>query len=274
MRRIYFFALCAFAVLGFTSCDKDDDGNASDSEIVGTWEGDNSDYHYPVVTFKSDGTYEWIWDGIHKLKDTGTYTYDGKTISTKAQTYYEWDDEKGKYVKNTESYQRSPRVCKVVNVTAGILEIKINDYFIGGGGDYMFDFVMYRKGVVQNIKSSDLQGTWEHYDEGELSDRIIINGNKYTSYEVWESESLAAIKSEGDWSVSNGVLTVTPKTLMYSYSNDNTGRTTYSNVDSETLEADRWYPAQYDEDPFTERIYLSEDKSTLYVAGKVFVKKK
>lgn len=76
--------LIAFAAFSLTSCDDDEKVPEQETGIVGTWEGEADEYHYPVVTFNADGTYEWEWAGIHKMKDTGKYTYEeGKRIDKK-----------------------------------------------------------------------------------------------------------------------------------------------------------------------------------------------
>ena len=241
--------------------------------IVGTWEGEADEYHYPVVTFNADGTYEWEWAGIHKMKDTGKYTYEeGKKIVMKPSKYYEYDDEKGKYVTGDPGYT-GDRNCRIIELNPGMMRVNLSDYFMGGGQGEGFDFVLYRKGLNQNIQQKDLQGTWESYDEDDsLSMRIIISGNKYTAYEVWTRDSiLCAEKSVGTWAVKNSVLTATPSDLWFSFDMVN-NEYVYSKVDPVTLEAENWSKASYKLDPESKKIYLADDK--LYVGDEVFTKKK
>lgn len=63
------------AVLSFSSCEKDEDGNVvqiDNSAIIGTWKMLGEQYHPAIATFKSNGEYEWEWGGITGIKDIGT----------------------------------------------------------------------------------------------------------------------------------------------------------------------------------------------------------
>ena len=273
MKKTLLFTLLAFVATGFMSCDDKEELETTDSGIVGTWEGDFDEYHYPIATFKADGTYEWEWAGIHKMKDTGTYTYEeGKKIVMKPSKYYEYDDEKGKYVTGDPGYTGN-RNCRIIELYPDMMRVNLSDYFMGGGQGEGFDFILYRKGMAQNIKAKDLEGTWEYSEsDGSLSQRVIITENKYTAYEVWIMDSTLCVeKSVGTWSLSKNELTVKPTDLWFSYERVGTGYE-YSPVNPETLEAETWTKASYTVDTYKEKIYLAGDK--LYVSGRGFIKKK
>lgn len=277
MKKAYLYlTLIAFASFSFVSCDEDENTLTEEGGIIGTWEGDADEYHYPIATINADGTYEWEWAGIARFKDVGTYTYTDNKIVMTGKNFYEWDSEKGKYVDNDWVEGNTKRNIKIIDLTPGVMSVELNDYFMGGGQGEGFPFILYRKGLVQDIKTKDLEGTWESYDsDGSLGERIIISGNNFTAYEVWTTDTiLCAEKSTGTWSVKSNVLTVKPKDLYYSYSRPTgTGNYVYSVVDPITLEAENWTKATYTPDEYEERIYLSDDKKTLYVAGAKFTKK-
>ena len=278
MKKTYLYlALIAFASFSFASCDDNEDENAitDDSGIVGTWEGDFDEFHYPITTINADGTYEWEWAGIARRKDVGKYTYEDNKIVMNATKYYEWDDEKKGYVV-TNDIENTPRRINILDLTPGLMRVKLNDYFMGGGQGSGFSFVLYRKGYVQDIKAKDLEGTWESYfeDDGTLSTRIVISGSNFTAYDVWtEDTTLCAEKYTGTWSIKNNELTVKPSAYYFSYDRPDGGDYVYSYVDPETLEAENWTKASWVGDEYTEKIYLSEDKKTLYAGGSVFKKK-
>lgn len=276
MKRNYLYlTLIAFAAFSLTSCDDDEKAPEQETGIVGTWEGEADEYHYPVVTFNADGTYEWEWAGIHKMKDTGKYTYEeGKRIVMNPSKYYEYDDEKGEYVTGDPGYT-GDRNCRIIEINPGMMRVNLNDYFMGGGQGEGFDFTLYRKGYVQDIKTKDLEGTWESYEsDGSLSTRIVISGSNYTAYDVWTVQDtiLCAEKSTGTWSVKNSVMTVKPSENLFSYDRVNNDYV-YSVVDPETLEAEKWTGASWTQDEYTQKIYLSDDKKTLYAGGVKFTKK-
>jgi len=275
MKKAYLYlTLVAFASFSLASCDNEEEnGITEDSEIVGTWEGDADEYHYPIAVINNDGTYEWEWAGIARFKDVGKYTYEGDKIVMNATTYYEWDDEKDKYVVN-KYVENTPRKIKILDLTPGLMRINLNDYFMGGGQGEGFDFVLYRKGYVQDIKAKDLEGTWESYNsEGDLSERVILSGTSYTAYDVWTMDTALCVeKSTGTWSIKNGVMTVKPSAVMFSYERVNNEYVYYS-VDPVTLETENWIRASWERDEYTQKVYLAEDKKTLYAAGVVFKKK-
>ena len=272
-KTFLYLTLIAFASFSFASCDKDENTLTEEGGIIGTWEGEADEYHYPIATINADGTYEWEWAGIARFKDVGTYTYTDDKIVMTASNYYEWDEDKGKYVDN-KYIEPSPRKIKILELNPGLMRINLNDYFMGGGQGEGFDFVLYRKGFVQDIKAKDLEGTWESYDsEGSLSERIIISGSSYTAYDIWTVDTiLCGEKSTGTWSIKNGVMTVTPSAVMFSY--DRVGNDyVYYPLDPETLETENWIRASWEREEYTQRVYLSEDKKTLYAASVVFKKK-
>ena len=277
MKKAYFYlTLIAFASFSFVSCDEEENTLTEEGGIIGTWEGDPDQHHYPIAVIKADGTYEWEWSGVAKFKDVGTYTYADNKIVMTGKNFYEWDSEKGKYVNNDWVEGNTKRNIKIIDLTPGVMNVELNDYFMGGGQGEGFPFILYRKGLVQDIKTQDLEGTWESYEsDGSLGERIIISGNNFTAYEVWTIDTvLCADKSTGTWSVKGNVLTVKPKDLYYSYSRPTgTGEYEYSVVDPVTLEAETWTKAVYTPDEYEERIYLSDDKKTLFVSGAKFTKK-
>ena len=277
MKKAYFYlTLIAFASFSFVSCDEEENTLTEEGGIIGTWEGDPDQHHYPIAVIKADGTYEWEWSGVAKFKDVGTYTYADNKIVMTGKNFYEWDSEKGKYVDNDWVEGNTKRNIKIIDLTPGVMNVELNDYFMGGGQGEGFPFILYRKGLVQDIKTQDLEGTWESYEsDGSLGERIIISGNNFTAYEVWTIDTvLCADKSTGTWSVKGNVLTVKPKDLYYSYSRPTgTGEYEYSVVDPVTLEAETWTKAVYTPDEYEERIYLSDDKKTLFVSGAKFTTK-
>lgn len=273
MKKTYLYlTLIAFASFSLASCNDDEKDPATESGIVGTWEGDADEYHYPVATINADGTYVWEWTGIAKYKDVGKYTYTDNKIVMNATAYYAWDDKEGGYIDNKYIEENIPRKIKILDLTPGVMRVELSDYIMGEG--YGFDYILYRKGLVQDIKTKDLEGTWESYEsDGTLAERVIISGSKYTAYEVWTSDTiLCAAKSTGTWSVKDNVMTVKPSENLLSYERVNNDDV-YSVVDPETLEAEKWTVASWTDDEYTQRIYLSADKKTLYAAGAVFKKK-
>lgn len=277
MKKAYLYlTLIAFASFSFVSCDEDENTLTEEGGIIGTWEGDPDQHHYPIAVIKADGTYEWEWSGVAKFKDVGTYTYADNKIVMTGKNFYEWDSEEGKYVDNDWVEGNTKRNIKIIDLTPGVMNVELTDYFMGGGQGEGFPFILYRKGLVQDIKTKDLEGTWESYDsDGSLSERIIISGNNFTAYSVRTSQSnFCAEKSTGTWSVKGNVLTVKPTDLYFSYSRPTgTGEYEYSVVDPVTLEAETWTKAVYTPDEYEERIYLSDDKKTLFVSGAKFTKK-
>lgn len=118
------------------------------------------------------------------------------------------------------------------------------------------------------------KGTWESYDsEGDLSERVILSGTNYTAYDVWTMDTALCVeKSTGTWSIKNGVMTVKPTAVMFSYERVNNEYVYYS-VDPVTLETENWIRASWEREEYTQKVYLTEDKKTLYAAGVVFKKK-
>ena len=277
MKKAYLYlTLIAFASFSFASCDKDENTLTEEGGIIGTWEGDPEEHHYPIAVINADGTYEWEWSGVAKFKDVGNYTYADNKIVMTATHYYEWDEEEKKFVTNSWVEGNTKRNIKIIELTPGVMNVELTDYFMGGGQGEGFPFILYRKGLVQDIKTKDLEGTWESYEsDGSRGERIIISGNNFTAYEVWSLDTiLCAEKSTGTWSVKSNVLAVKPKDLYFSYSRPTgTGNYVYSVVDPVTLEAENWTKAVYTPDEYEERIYLSDDKKTLYVSGTKFTKK-
>lgn len=280
MRKYSLFAIMALAAIVFISCDKDkDDGkDVSDSELTGTWIGCQDEYHYPIVTFKNDGKYEWQWGGIAKLKDTGKYTYANKEIRMTPSEYYEY--ESSDFIKvDVPEYFSGTRRCKVLEINEGIMSIEVyGDYFMGGEDEYGFPYTLFKEGTEQNITQSDLKGTWENYDEkGNVTERMVFDGNRYTWYIVWgwDGAQLEASKTVGTWSVSKGHMSLDPTDTWYSYETgvDSNNKTVYnySTVDPKTLEAEKWTKTIYSPRSSTYRVYLSGGK--LYMGSIVLIRK-
>ena len=270
MKKTLFFTLLAFAAVGFMSCDEEENTLTEDSGIVGTWEGEDA-HHKPIATINSDGTYVWEWVGSDRFKDEGKYTYEGNKIVMTPSTYYHWE-ENGYEV--TEPWDRTPRKITILDLTPGLMSIELIDYFMGGSqSEEGFGFILYRQGLAQDVKAKDLEGTWESYEDGSLAERVVISGNNYTAYEVSTRDTiLCSVKSVGTWSIAKSVITVTPSEVNYSYKRENNDYV-YSFVDPVTLEAETWTKAQWEPDEYTRKIYLSDDKKTLYVASVKFTKK-
>jgi hypothetical protein len=272
MKKAYLYlTLIAFASFSFVSCDEDENTLTEEGGIIGTWEGAD-EHHWPIATINADGTYVWEWVGTDRFKDEGKYTYEGNKIVMKPSAYYHWED---KGYETTEPWDRGPRKITILDLTPGMMRIELIDYFMGGSdSDGGFEFVLYRQGLAQDIKAKDLEGTWENYEsDGSLAERIVISGNNYTAYEMSTRDTiLCGSKSVGTWSISKSVITVTPSEVFYSYEMVN-NEYVYSVIDPETLEAETWTKARWSPDEYTRKIYLTEDKKTLYVAGVKFTKK-
>ena len=271
MKKTLFFTLFAFAAVGFMSCDEEENTLNEDSGIVGTWEGEDQ-HHKPIATIKGDGTYVWEWVGGDRFKDEGKYTYEGDRIVMTPSAYYHWEENS---YEPTEPWDRTPRKIKILDITPGLMRIELIDYLMGGSqSEQGFEFILYRQGLAQDIKAKDLEGTWETYEsDGSLAERVVISGSNYTAYEVFTRDTiLCSVKSIGTWSIEKGVITVKPSEVNYSYEMVNNNYV-YSVVDPETLEAEKWAKAQWSPDEYTRKIYLSDDKKTLYVASVKFTKK-
>lgn len=275
MKKIFGILAIALAAAVFVACEKDDDKGGVDYEIVGSWSGDPQEYHYPMATFKKDGSYVWEWGGIHKLKDTGTYTYEDKVIVMKASAYYEEEDGEYKKMNVSEEYA-SDRKCVVNEINDGLMDVVVKDDFFMGGGDEGFPYVLFRDGLDQKISASDLKGTWDaFYEDGKVMARLIFDGSNYTEYDVWgwSSTNLQASKEVGSWAYKKGTLTLTPTDKWYSSEKEGGAADyTYYTVNQETFEATKWAKTQYDPDPFSTKAYLVDGK--LYHGNVVYVKKK
>ena len=165
MKKAYLYlTLIAFASFSFVSCDEEENTLTEEGGIIGTWEGDPDQHHYPIAVIKADGTYEWEWSGVAKFKDVGTYTYADNKIVMTGKNFYEWDSEEGKYVNNDWVEGNTKRNIKIIDLTPGVMNVELTDYFMGGGQGEGFPFILYRKGLVQDIKTQDLEGTWESYE--------------------------------------------------------------------------------------------------------------
>lgn len=281
MRKIYLLVVAALAAVGFTSCEKgNDDVKVVDSDLVGTWAGEpDVSPHYPIVTFQDNGNYVWVWDGIHKHKDLGTYSFSGNEIKMNIAEYYQQDySGSGELVKVDSPLEYGGvRTCKVVSMNPGVLSIVVfDDYYMGTE----CSFILFREGLEQSITVSDLNGTWETFDEGgSVNGRIVVNQGNYTMYTVWSDSNnnnqLAAYKLEGTISIERGFLTMSPTNQWNSFRTgvDQHQQTTYTfyTVNPQTFEAEQWVESDYPPRVTSTKVYLSEGK--LYTSMGVLYKK-
>ena len=276
MKKYLFAALAAFALLAI-SCDKDENGNVSQSDLLCTWYMPGEEYHPSIVTFEKNGNYTWEYGGITGMKDTGTYSISGDVITFKISTFWEietdWVDGHpaniGEWKKVTdERINDLPRTrTATVHVLAKpllIWSIK-NDWFYGGGEEDGA-FLMFMSSNKDEMKldkpvtESDLQGEWEYKDDnGKLQGRLIAKGNKFTAYSLgtaYHSDATGTeeptihyyvTKEVGTFSVNGNEFTVNYET-MYSSAKydlvDGVWVNEYAEFDANTLEAKEWLTEQ------------------------------
>ena len=142
MKRLFYLAALALLAIIAVSCNKDDNKNGSltNSGIIGSWVGLGDDYHYPRVTFKKDGTYEWHWDGIVKIKDIGTYTYEDGVVSMKVDKCWEQEENDGKTewvtreldITSDPDWFNGTRTCTITTVPDDVIfQMMVKrDYFV------------------------------------------------------------------------------------------------------------------------------------------------
>lgn len=275
MKKYLFAALAAFALLAI-SCDKDENGNVSQSDLLCTWYMPGEEYHPSIVTFEKNGNYTWEYGGITGLKDTGTYTISGDVITFKISDFWQietdWVDghpaNVGEWSKmSAEETKELPRNRTVtVHVLAKpllIWSVK-NDWFYGGGeedGAFLM-FMSSNKeelNIGQPVTESDMQGEWEgKNDNGKLVSRLIVSGNKFTAYTLgtnydYNSETGETrtdeyvIKQVGTFSVKGNELTVNYDTMYNSAKYelvDGKWINTFGAFDPNTLEATEWLSEQ------------------------------
>ena len=92
--------VAATVCMSVMSCNKDDDDDKGNSELVGTWR-DTYDGDWDEITFKSDGTFVWTWheEGKQDAVERGPYTYKHPEL----KLYDEDGDYEVYYVKSISS---------------------------------------------------------------------------------------------------------------------------------------------------------------------------
>jgi hypothetical protein len=266
MKKLLYLAL-AVIPFALTSCDveKEGDESANATVLEGTWYF--ADSHHPfTIVFKGD-TYTFETPGF---KDTGTFTYKDGVIKCNFQQRWSsetgWEGDQriniGEWESITIDPDYSSRTFEVTLLEKGICIGIMNDDFYGGEP---WEMILICKGAKISIDASKLNGEWIYKEGQELRGRLIVDGNKYT---VWESyifnSNQEVIKEFGEWSYADGYLTLSPDSLYFSYTyNDNARQYDYSPVDPQTLEAEVWYPAQYEPDESKIPAYLSN--GTFYI---------
>lgn len=248
MKRFFLFAMAALAMLSLSSC-----GGDTDPEIEGTWIMRANEHHYFNATFNANGTYEWKWMGASDPRiDEGDYTFVNGVVTMTPKTF-KITDYQGKMVSLSATdfgWPGGDRIVKVKPITTGAaLWEWENDYMIQST-EGMAPILVIREGFSQNVKESQMAGTWERYsDDGKLEARVIIIGNKYTYYEVYDINGhMGVCKTIGTWSHKNATLTLTPSEVLYSYKYEG-GIYTFNDVNPESLECETWIKAAYTPDP-------------------------
>ena len=152
MKKLLIFVVAIFAALA-VSCNKDEGGKNGNEEILGTWLMRADEYHYFDVTFKKNGTYEWLWQGAGgRMLDTGTYKYENKVITTTATKFQE-EDYESKQMKDAQMPEEwnGVRTMTVVEDAGAIAWWRWkNDYFIEDSdyfrGDVSGPIIFFKEG--------------------------------------------------------------------------------------------------------------------------------
>ena len=287
------------AVLSFSSCSKDDDGNVQidNNAILGTWKMIGEEYHPAIATFKSNGEYVWEWGGITGLKDLGTYTMkDGViTMTIKERWHCEtrWEGHnivQENWQKDTEIDPKDPttRVCTVYTVQESYLVWNFGgDYFWLPDNEYGYTqensviFMLNDKFQEPDIQIDEslIEGEWiAKYNDGSVFSRIIIKGRNYTAYSSYGinirengeyNYVLTSNKTTGTFRFDRGFFIVNATTIQRSYEYKGYDQATgneiyeYSTVDPNTLEAERWVVTEQVNYPDQNLIYIFGDN--LYI---------
>lgn len=260
MKRFFLFAMAAMAMLSLSGC------GDTDPEIEGTWLMRANEHHYFDATFKAGGDYEWKWMGVSGTRiDEGTYTFVNGVVTMTPATFKEEDyNNPGKLISVSSSIfgWSGPRTIKVTPITEGAaLWEWENDWMIQSTKELGYPVLVLREDFTQNVSEALMKGTWERYDsEGKLEARVIVIGNAYTYYEVYEmSGHMAVCKTVGTWSHQGAVLTLTPSEALYSYKYEN-GVYSFNDVNPETLECETWIKASYTPNPISMSVCISDGK--------------
>ena len=266
MKKLFYLAL-AVIPFAFASCDVEKEGgddSANATVLEGTWY--YADSHHPFTFVFKGNTYTFETPGF---KDTGTFTYNDGVIKCNIQQRWSsdtgWEGDVRVSVGEWESIPLEGYTSRTFEVTLlenGVCIGNLIDEFYGGEAREIF---LICKGAKISIDASKLNGEWIFKGVSNVIARLLVDGNNYT---VWVADpyyrELAATKEAGEWSYADGYLTLSPETLLFSYTyNDSIHNYDYSTVNPQTLEADEWYEAEYDLDETKVPAYLSN--GTFYV---------
>lgn len=82
LKLFLLFFVAAVATCNFTSCKDDDDSSGNAGSIVGTWVGSDEYGSYTYV-FQANGRFTESWTETNGKggTDSGSYTYDGNTLT-------------------------------------------------------------------------------------------------------------------------------------------------------------------------------------------------
>ena len=288
MKKLFYLAAAAIAAVaiscGKTNSEGPGGNNQKDDGIVGTWLMRLDEYHYFNVTFKEDGSYEWLWQGAGGNRlDKGTYKLENNVITTTAKEVFEADYETGEMQKSDlENWGwAGVRTITVVKQDGPVAWWSWkDDYLMQDSGFFGEDSVIiFKKGADFGIKASDLLGTWEVAADGGV-DRVVFESGTVTWYTTWKTEEaeggISATKNTGNWSLEGNVLTINYK-MAYSSSeslgwNPETQQNEYIyyKVDPVTLECENWQP--YNQE-FTETHYIYLKGNELFMRMATYTKK-
>ena len=271
MKKIMLAALAACAFFAF-SCTDDGEGSINESNLVGTtWYMVGEEYHPIIATFEKGGKYTWEYGGITGMKDTGTYTIKGNVITMNITDFWEietdWIDgvpghaEGSEWTKVEAEYTKERSKTRTATIYVQEKRFLIwgveNDWFMAGEGSgpmvvFMSDDVKELH-ADKEVSQSDLQGEWEARDsKGTLYARMIVEGNKFTSYSLDENHEYDpktqittthpyVSKDSGTFSLKGGKITINIEksytSMEYVQLSD---EYRYSGFDANTLEATEW----------------------------------
>ncbi len=267
MKKLFYLAL-AILPFAMVSCDTETDGLEEDGNVTvleGTWYF--ADSHHPFTFVFSGDTYTFETPGF---KDSGTFTYKDGVITCKitqrwtSDTGWEGDVRisVGEW-QPTDLDEYTSRRFEVTLLDGGVLIGDMIDEFYGGEP---YPMMLVCKGAKITINPAELNGEWLFKVDGKLISRLVVDGINYTIWIAnnYSDSSLSATKENGMWSYKDGYLNLNPDSLYYSYTRSASGGGyDYSPVDAETLEAEQWYAAQYELNPYKIPAYSS--KGTFYI---------
>ncbi len=293
MKKYLFAALAAFALLAI-SCNDNEEGSIDDSMLVGTtWYMVGEPYHPIIATFEKNGKYTWEYGGITGFKDTGTYTVKGNVLTLNIESFWEietdWIDGVPGHAVGSEwqkvdnQYTAERAKTRIVRIYVQEPRFTIwgveNDWFMGAAENA--EMVVFMSDDLNEIHANktvsqaDLQGEWEgRNSSGELTARLIIDGNKYTAYSLndnyyYNTETQETIitkyvsKDTGTFKLEGSTFTITVEKQYESMVYDSkTDSYSYSNYDPSTLEATEWLSESNWE--YTSAFYVYRDGTNLF----------